>query len=236
MEAPEYLDLDEIDFSDDAVYSVSSLKNIPELSRRNDGAGEDRAVPVINWSRGASSHGLPDVHSKFRPVKRVSPLKHQPDTDSSEPHADAKDVPDAAPGSKDEPAPEKPPTATEPKHKPAGAPHSLFGELEHYDLDMDEILDVPYIKSSPMSTTLPRPPQEKRSVVGCSSSAAGTLERNPRGAKATALAHSEALSLGSSSAQTPVSNGTCNYRLTNPDFHFRHWCRRLSVYRYHSIL
>ncbi len=24
----------------------------------------------------------------------------------------------------------------------------LFGELEHYDLDMDEILDVPYIKSA----------------------------------------------------------------------------------------
>uniref|UniRef100_A0A8C6SJ72 Uncharacterized protein n=1 Tax=Neogobius melanostomus TaxID=47308 RepID=A0A8C6SJ72_9GOBI len=42
MEAPEYLDLDEIDFSDDTVYSVSSLKNIPELSRRNDGASEDR--------------------------------------------------------------------------------------------------------------------------------------------------------------------------------------------------
>uniref|UniRef100_A0A3B4BFS7 Synuclein, alpha interacting protein n=1 Tax=Periophthalmus magnuspinnatus TaxID=409849 RepID=A0A3B4BFS7_9GOBI len=41
MEAPEYLDLDEIDFSDDS-YSVSSLKNIPELSRRSDGA-EDRA-------------------------------------------------------------------------------------------------------------------------------------------------------------------------------------------------
>uniref|UniRef100_A0A3Q2YYF4 Uncharacterized protein n=1 Tax=Hippocampus comes TaxID=109280 RepID=A0A3Q2YYF4_HIPCM len=43
MEVPEYLDLDEIDFSDDAVYSVSSLKNIPELSRRNDAQAEERA-------------------------------------------------------------------------------------------------------------------------------------------------------------------------------------------------
>lgn len=209
MEAPEYLDLDEIDFSDDAVYSVSSLKNIPELSRRNDGASEDRAAPVINWSRGASSHGLPEVHSKFRPVKRVSPLKHHPENNnnSNDPHGnDAKDAADAPPPSKDDLSPEKaPPTAepAPPKHKPAGAPHGLFGELEHYDLDMDEILDVPYIKSSPMSTTLPRIPQEKRSVVGCSASAAGTLERNQRGTKATALPHNEALSLGSSSAQTP---------------------------------
>uniref|UniRef100_A0A8C6SIT6 Synuclein, alpha interacting protein n=1 Tax=Neogobius melanostomus TaxID=47308 RepID=A0A8C6SIT6_9GOBI len=117
--------------------------------------------PVINWSRGASSHG-PDVHSKFRPVKRVSPLKHHPETDSGEP----KDATGPAPGPKDDPIPEKAPAAASanvtvpaPKHRPPGAPHSLFGELEHYDLDMDEILDVPYIKSSPMSTTLPRTPQ-----------------------------------------------------------------------------
>uniref|UniRef100_A0A8C6WHK9 Synuclein, alpha interacting protein n=1 Tax=Neogobius melanostomus TaxID=47308 RepID=A0A8C6WHK9_9GOBI len=127
-------------------------------------------APVINWSRGASSHG-PDVHSKFRPVKRVSPLKHHPETDSGEP----KDATGPAPGPKDDPIPEKAPAAASanvtvpaPKHRPPGAPHSLFGELEHYDLDMDEILDVPYIKSSPMSTTLPR-------------TAAGTLERNQRG-------------------------------------------------------
>uniref|UniRef100_A0A8C5CHW1 Uncharacterized protein n=1 Tax=Gadus morhua TaxID=8049 RepID=A0A8C5CHW1_GADMO len=43
MEAPEYLDLDEIDFSDDAVYSVPSAKNIPELSRRSEVLGEERA-------------------------------------------------------------------------------------------------------------------------------------------------------------------------------------------------
>lgn len=198
MEAPEYLDLDEIDFSDDAVYSVSSLKNIPELSRRNDGANEERAVPVINWSRGAPSV-LPDVHSKFRPVKRVSPLKHQPDDDQEPGHHGNKDPghhgdsPKNAPQTP--PSSDKAPPPPENKQRPSVAPHGLFGELEHYDLDMDEILDVPYIKSSPMSTTLPRVPQEKRSAVGCSVSAAGTLERNQR------KTHSESLSL--SSTQTP---------------------------------
>uniref|UniRef100_A0A3Q4MTR4 Synuclein, alpha interacting protein n=1 Tax=Neolamprologus brichardi TaxID=32507 RepID=A0A3Q4MTR4_NEOBR len=47
MEAPEYLDLDEIDFSDDS-YSVTSLKSIPELSRRSDGQAEERQ----EWSSG----------------------------------------------------------------------------------------------------------------------------------------------------------------------------------------
>nr|ABP99699.1 synphilin-1 variant 1e [Sus scrofa] len=42
MEAPEYLDLDEIDFSDDISYSVTSLKTIPELCRRCDSQNEDR--------------------------------------------------------------------------------------------------------------------------------------------------------------------------------------------------
>uniref|UniRef100_A0A8C3VSC6 Synuclein alpha interacting protein n=1 Tax=Catagonus wagneri TaxID=51154 RepID=A0A8C3VSC6_9CETA len=43
MEAPEYLDLDEIDFSDDISYSVTSLKTIPELCRRCDAQSEDRS-------------------------------------------------------------------------------------------------------------------------------------------------------------------------------------------------
>uniref|UniRef100_A0A8C3JCM0 Synuclein alpha interacting protein n=1 Tax=Calidris pygmaea TaxID=425635 RepID=A0A8C3JCM0_9CHAR len=43
MEAPEYLDLDEIDFSDDISYSVTSLKTIPELCRRCDSQNEDRS-------------------------------------------------------------------------------------------------------------------------------------------------------------------------------------------------
>uniref|UniRef100_A0A671MXY0 Synuclein, alpha interacting protein n=1 Tax=Sinocyclocheilus anshuiensis TaxID=1608454 RepID=A0A671MXY0_9TELE len=66
--------------------------------------------------------GIADVYSKFRPVKRVSPLKHQPQESDPE---------------------------TEGQSKSRGLP--LFGELEHYDLDMDEILDVPYIKSEKRS-------------------------------------------------------------------------------------
>ncbi|KAG7219776.1 hypothetical protein INR49_011510, partial [Caranx melampygus] len=215
MEAPEYLDLDEIDFSDDSVYSVTSLKSIPELSRRSDGPAEERPAPAINWSRSVSSHGsggikptgLPEVHSKFRPVKRVSPLKHQPETNDSE--SDGKlqgqglGLGEPGEGSKDDPASDKPPHASSstttsssssssdgPGGKAKGLggggvvggnnPQALFGELEHYDLDMDEILDVPYIKSSQQMSTLPRVPHDKRSVTG-SNLGGGTLERNRGG-------------------------------------------------------
>uniref|UniRef100_J3QPG2 Synuclein, alpha interacting protein (synphilin) n=1 Tax=Mus musculus TaxID=10090 RepID=J3QPG2_MOUSE len=51
MEAPEYLDLDEIDFSDDISYSVTSLKTIPALCRRCDSQNEDRS----EWSAGVCS-------------------------------------------------------------------------------------------------------------------------------------------------------------------------------------
>lgn len=228
MEAPEYLDLDEIDFSDDSVYSVTSLKSIPELSRRSDGPAEERPAPAINWSRGVSSHGvggvkptgLAEVHSKFRPVKRVSPLKHQPETTDSE--SDGK-VLEPGEGSKDDPSPDKQThhasssssegQGGKAKNFSGGGggvgviggnnPQALFGELEHYDLDMDEILDVPYIKSSQQMSTLPRVPHDKRSVTG-SNLSGGTLERNRGGGlKSSSLAHNEPLSLGSSSSQTP---------------------------------
>ncbi|XP_043103694.1 synphilin-1 isoform X2 [Puntigrus tetrazona] len=130
MDVPEYLDLDEIDFTDDLPYSS---KSIPELCRRHDGAADERQAPSINWARSALSGGagikptgIADVYSKFRPVKRVSPLKHQPQ--ESDPETEAKS---AEAG------------------KSRGLP--LLGELEHYDLDMDEILDVPYIKSEKRS-------------------------------------------------------------------------------------
>uniref|UniRef100_A0A8C1RHG8 Synuclein alpha interacting protein n=1 Tax=Cyprinus carpio TaxID=7962 RepID=A0A8C1RHG8_CYPCA len=130
MDVPEYLDLDEIDFTDDLPYSS---KSIPELCRRHDAASDDRQAPSINWARGAASGGagikptgIADVYSKFRPVKRVSPLKHQPQ--ESDPESEGKSA-EAS--------------------KSRGLP--LFGELEHYDLDMDEILDVPYIKSEKRS-------------------------------------------------------------------------------------
>uniref|UniRef100_A0A671KTX9 Synphilin-1 alpha-Synuclein-binding domain-containing protein n=1 Tax=Sinocyclocheilus anshuiensis TaxID=1608454 RepID=A0A671KTX9_9TELE len=136
MDVPEYLDLDEIDFTDDLPY-----KSIPELCRRHDGANDERQAPSINWARSAASHGgagikptgVADVYSKFRPVKRVSPLKHQPQ--ESEPEAEGK-------------------SSKEDKSRGLPMNGALFGELEHYDLDMDEILDVPYIKSSQQTASL----------------------------------------------------------------------------------
>ncbi|XP_008334693.1 synphilin-1 isoform X2 [Cynoglossus semilaevis] len=259
MEAPEYLDLDEIDFSDDSVYAVTSLKSIPELTRRSDGLVEERPVPAINWSRSVSSlsggggikpTGLPEVHSKFRPVKRVSPLKHQPET--TETDSDGSKVQGQGPGepgegSKDDPSSEKPSQTSAPSEVSVGKvkglggvggdtggnnPEALFVELEHYDLDMDEILDVPYIKSSQQMSTLPRISHDKRSVTG-TNLGGGTLERNRGGGgglKSSMLSHNEPLSLGgSSSSQTqycvlsPVTwSDLRKSKSMDPDLHHLH--------------
>ncbi|KAM9858710.1 synphilin-1 [Aulostomus maculatus] len=245
MEAPEYLDLDEIDFSDDSVYSVTSLKSIPELSRRSDGPPDDRPAPAINWSRGVSSHagggikptGLAEVHSKFRPVKRVSPLKHQPETSESDAEGKGQGpglgLGEAVEGSKDDHGSDKPASTSSDGGKAKGVdgscnPQALFGELEHYDLDMDEILDVPYIKSSQQMSTLPRVPHDKRSVTG-SNLGGCTLERNRGTLKSAALPHSEPLSLGSSSLQTqfcvlsPVKwSDLRKSKSMDPDLHHLH--------------
>ncbi|KAL0978927.1 hypothetical protein UPYG_G00177930 [Umbra pygmaea] len=199
MEAPEYLDLDEIDFTDDTVYSVASLKNIPELSRRNDGQGEERQSlsPGINWSRGVSSHsggglkptGIADVHSKFRPVKRVSPLKHQPPQTSDSERDGMAQVHDEG-TSKEEVSDKTPAASCEVqgfKAKSLGTGGNLFGELEHYDLDMDEILDVPYIKSNQHVSTLPRVPHDKRTMSG------GSTTDRCHGSKMSGLPHPESL-------------------------------------------
>ncbi|KAJ8380971.1 hypothetical protein SKAU_G00017490 [Synaphobranchus kaupii] len=200
MDAPEYLDLDEIDFTDDLVYSVTSLKSIPELCRRNESQSEERQVPAINWSRGVSSHGgngikpagIADVHSKFRPVKRVSPLKHQPEVPDS--GTDGKSQSENGDGNKEE-ASDKLARANQSsaegqafkgKSAGGGSGGALFGELEHYDLDMDEILDVPYIKSSQQMATLPRTAPEKRSMGN------GPGERG-LGGKTSTLPHTETL-------------------------------------------
>lgn len=158
-------------------------------------------------------------------MKRVSPLKHQPET--TEPDSDSKVQGRGEPGeaSKDEANLDKPGQASTSADGPDGKPKALavgmvggtnaqvlFGELEHYDLDMDEILDVPYIKSSQQMSTLPRVPHDKRSVTGSNlgggTLGGGTLERNRGGLKNSVLAHNEPLSLGSgssgSSSQTPV--------------------------------
>lgn len=190
------------------------------------------AAPAINWSRGISAHssggikpaGLAEVHSKFRPVKRVSPLKHQPETPDSESEGKLQNqvLGEPSEGNKDDLSCDKPTPSSASTDRSEGKakglsssssgggdgivannPQALFGELEHYDLDMDEILDVPYIKSSQQMSTLPRVPHDKRSVTG-SNLGGGTLERNRGGGlKNSALPNNEPLSLGSSS-QTPV--------------------------------
>ncbi|XP_053726661.1 synphilin-1 [Synchiropus splendidus] len=250
MEAPEYLDLDEIDFSDDSVYPVTSLKNIPELSRRSDAPAEERPAPAINWSRGVSSHsgggikptGIAEVHSKFRPVKRVSPLKHQPETPETEADGKVPGLGEARESVKDEHNSNKhaSTSVSVPAGKPkvpegsAGGnnPQALFGELEHYDLDMDEILDVPYIKSSQQMSTLPRVPLDKRSASS-SNLRGGTLERN-RSLKT----HNEPLSLGSGGSQTPYCvlspvkwSDLRKSKSMDPDMHHLHRSPSLSGYQ-----
>ncbi|XP_075788059.1 synphilin-1 isoform X1 [Pelodiscus sinensis] len=184
MEAPEYLDLDEIDFSDEISYSVTSLKTIPELCRRCDSQNEDRSVSSTNWSCGVSTlignaqkpTGIADVYSKFRPVKRVSPLKHQPESSENNESDDQKNQKveyqkgndshsasqndDQCPGNGD---------GLKSKSVESGV---LLGELEHYDLDMDEILDVPYIKSSQQLAAFTKVTPEKR-ILGVYSTVNG---------------------------------------------------------------
>lgn len=173
MEAPEYLDLDEIDFSDDISYSITSLKTIPELCRRCDAQNEDRPVSSANWNCGVSAligntqkpTGIADIYSKFRPVKRVSPLKHQPESPKLNESDDQKEE-------KEENEKNGEPGKTAGKDGGPGEdsgfkcrslePSVLLGELEHYDLDMDEILDVPYIKSNQPLTLFTKVASEKR--------------------------------------------------------------------------
>lgn len=165
------------------------------------------SAPGINWSRSASSHsgsgikptGIADVYSKFRPVKRVSPLKHQPEVLDTE--ADSK-----SPGQNEEGNnfPKGPQASVSPcnvqalKCKNIGN-GALFGELEHYDLDMDEILDVPYIKSSQQMSTLPRAASEMRS--------SGSIATDRCvGLKASSLAQAENLSSGTQFCVLPPVN------------------------------
>ncbi|KAM8960779.1 synphilin-1 [Pelodytes ibericus] len=171
MEAPEYLDLDEIDFSDDISYSITSLKTIPELCRRCDPTNEDRSVSSSTWSCGVATligntqkpTGIADVYSKFRPVKRVSPLKHQPESPQINESDDQKEEKEENERNVD---PEKTTDSIAGddvnfKSKNIES-RGLLNELEHYDLDMDEILDVPYIKSSQPMTLFTRVASEKR--------------------------------------------------------------------------
>ncbi|XP_036166675.1 synphilin-1 isoform X2 [Myotis myotis] len=181
MEAPEYLDLDEIDFSDDISYSVTSLKTIPELCRRCDSQNEDRSVSSSGWNCSVTTlitnaqkpTGIADVYSKFRPVKRVSPLKHQPETldnNESDDQKNQKAEYQKAGDTDADPQPEELGPGGDREGGPqtkTAEPSALLGELEHYDLDMDEILDVPYIKSSQQLAPFPKVAAEKRVLGLC---------------------------------------------------------------------
>ncbi|XP_047412290.1 synphilin-1 isoform X1 [Sciurus carolinensis] len=200
MEAPEYLDLDEIDFSDDISYSVTSLKTIPELCRRCDSQNEDRSVSSSSWNCGVSTlitnaqkpTGIAEVYSKFRPVKRVSPLKHQPETLENNESDDQKDhkVEYQKGGESDQgPQPEElgPEDGVGGLPSKSSEPSTALGELEHYDLDMDEILDVPYIKSSQQLASFTKVTSDKRILGLCTTinglsgkaSSIGSTENSP---------------------------------------------------------
>ncbi|KAG8456261.1 hypothetical protein GDO86_002158 [Hymenochirus boettgeri] len=198
MEAPEYLDLDEIDFSDDISYSITSLKSIPELCRRCDPQNEDRSVVSnTNWSCGVSTlignsqkpTGIAEVYSKFRPVKRVSPLKHQPESPQINESDDQKEIKEENQKNGDG---EKSSTTENLSGDEGGFKNKnieasvLLGELEHYDLDMDEILDVPYIKSSQQLNLFSKIATEKRTntypMVKGKNGSNGNLENLPTSA------------------------------------------------------
>ncbi|KAG8516724.1 Synphilin-1, partial [Galemys pyrenaicus] len=116
--------------------------------------------------------GIADVYSKFRPVKRVSPLKHQPETlDSNESDDPKNQKMDYQKGGDSDPGPQPEElNSGEGEGGPqsqSSEPSTLLGELEHYDLDMDEILDVPYIKSSQQLASLTKGTSEKRILGLC---------------------------------------------------------------------
>lgn len=163
------------------------------------------AAPGINWSRSVSSHsgsaskptGIADVYSKFRPVKRVSPLKHQPDVSDAE--AEKSSGQNAETRKDDSSTASVAACDVQVLKCKSIANGALFGELEHYDLDMDEILDVPYIKSNQQTATLPRLASEKRP--------SGTSAPDGYfGLKAPSLAHAEPLGGGTQYCVLPSVN------------------------------
>lgn len=116
--------------------------------------------------------GIADVCNKFRPVKRVSPLKHQPESSENNESDDQKNQKgEYQKGSDSQSAPpndDQSPGEGESLKSKSTEPAVLLGELEHYDLDMDEILDVPYIKSSQQPVPFTKVAPEKKLLSVCS--------------------------------------------------------------------
>jgi synuclein alpha interacting protein (synphilin) len=105
-------------------------------------------------------------------VKRVSPLKHQPETLENNENEDQKNnTVEYQKGGETDQGPQ--PEELSPEDGVGGLPgkgsepSQALGELEHYDLDMDEILDVPYIKSSQQLAPLTKVTSEKRILGLC---------------------------------------------------------------------
>lgn len=158
-------------------------------------------VSSSSWNCGVSTllgnaqkpTGITDVCNKFRPVKRVSPLKHQPESSENNESDDQKNQKgEYQKGSDSQSAPpndDQSPGEGESLKSKSTEPAVLLGELEHYDLDMDEILDVPYIKSSQQLVPFTKVAPEKKLLSVCStmnglsgkSCPAGSTESSPAG-------------------------------------------------------
>ncbi|KAJ7423185.1 hypothetical protein WISP_34756 [Willisornis vidua] len=163
--------------------------------------GHSIPVSSSSWNCGVSTllgsaqkpAGIADVCNKFRPVKRVSPLKHQPESSENNESDDQKNQKgECQKGSDSQSAPpndDQSPGEGESLKSKTIEPTVLLGELEHYDLDMDEILDVPYIKSSQQLVPFTKVAPEKKLLSVCSavnglsgkSCSAGSTESSPAG-------------------------------------------------------
>ncbi|NXA57411.1 SNCAP protein, partial [Nothocercus julius] len=154
-------------------------------------------VSSTSWNCGVSTligneqkpTGITDTYNKFRPVKRVSPLKHQPESSENNESNDQKNQKgEYQKGSYFQSAPLSNEQNQGESFKSKNIESTLLlGELEHYDLDMDEILDVPYIKSSQQLGPFTMVAPEKKLLGICStvngvsgeSSSAGNTENLP---------------------------------------------------------
>ncbi|NWX93970.1 SNCAP protein, partial [Nothoprocta pentlandii] len=153
-------------------------------------------VSSTNWNCGVSTlignaqkpTGIADTCNKFRPVKRVSPLKHQPESsENNESDDQKKQKGEYQKGSYSQSAPPSNQQNQGESLKSKNIESALLlGELEHYDLDLDEILDVPYIKSSQQLVPFKKVAPEKKLLGICStvngvseSSSAGNTENLP---------------------------------------------------------
>ncbi|CAM9888502.1 unnamed protein product [Lampetra planeri] len=169
MDSPEYLDLDAIDFSEEGI-SVSERGSMLCMCSPFINQLLDEGIPVSCGLWDLIEHtqrpcGMEECESKYRPVKRVPPLTHQPpETGPALPLKPQHPV-SAGHSSSSLLKPQHPAVTgnvSSPLKKHASQqPGASLGELEHYDLELDEILDVPYAnyQSAAMDTGEERKPE-----------------------------------------------------------------------------